>query len=439
MNVKLLQLFLKKLSDIIERDFFPHLEKLKVQSQFLDAVESNDIAKLKQIYEKYSLEKKLPVELQRRIDTPATFETPVAHLEPGTPLHDDEKSKDITRNKDEPKLSLDEFVATHTSEDNESFQEIMNDAFERHKKRYWWLYKQEEYEKDEAKKSRLALPSVEQQAITNSNDLRKLDTWTYTNKNAVMFVPNGADLTGEEMLKQRLAKPVIVHENTRFSTTPFDDRQSQIAVKMAAQSNAKQTAGHIDVDGSEIKVPTTPQVGGFKLLRTPSPMPGVGESPYMTWGEIEGTPFKLDGSDTPLPPHTPGPSFTIHETPLRDQIGYKLAEKVSQQYRDRKGKAIEAARKYLPSTPQPGSNMDRIATMSPAARRLATARLGVRLPTDGGLSGVYTPSPLRRLNTPATPVVKTPRTPVVKTPARGVKTPTGSLTDNLLQIPKRKL
>ncbi|KAK2710594.1 hypothetical protein QYM36_011947, partial [Artemia franciscana] len=55
---------------------------------------------------------------------------------------------------------------------------------------YWWLYKQEEYEKDEAKKSQLALPSVEQQAITNSNDLRKLDAWTYTNKNAVMFVPN---------------------------------------------------------------------------------------------------------------------------------------------------------------------------------------------------------------------------------------------------------
>ncbi|KAK2710631.1 hypothetical protein QYM36_011975 [Artemia franciscana] len=69
------------------------------------------------------------------IDTPATFETPVAYLEPGTPLHDDEKSKDIRRNKEEPKLSLDESVATHTSEDNESFQEIMNNAFERHKKR----------------------------------------------------------------------------------------------------------------------------------------------------------------------------------------------------------------------------------------------------------------------------------------------------------------
>ncbi|KAK2705915.1 hypothetical protein QYM36_016060 [Artemia franciscana] len=123
--------------------------------------------------------------------------------------------------------------------------------------RYWWLYKQEEYEKDEAKKSQLALPSVEQQAITNSNDLRKLDAWTYTNKNAVMFVPNGADLTGEENAETASCK-----------------------------------AGHIDVDGSEIKVPTTPQVGVFKLLRTPSPMPGVGESPCMTWGEIEGTPFK---------------------------------------------------------------------------------------------------------------------------------------------------
>ena len=59
----------------------------------------------------------------------------------------------------------------------------------------------------------------------------------------IELITIGADLTGEEMLKQRLAKPVIVHENTRFSTTPFDDRQSQIAVKMAAQSNAKQTGG----------------------------------------------------------------------------------------------------------------------------------------------------------------------------------------------------
>lgn len=31
-------------------------------------------------------------------------------------------------------------------------------------------------------------------------------------------------------------------------------------------------------------------------------MPGVGESPLMTWGEIEGTPFRLDAGDMNVRP-----------------------------------------------------------------------------------------------------------------------------------------
>lgn len=39
--------------------------------------------------------------------------------------------------------------------------------------------------------------------------------------------------------------------------------------------------------------------------------PGVAESPLMTWGEIESTPFRLDGSDTPLVERGHGPSFKV--------------------------------------------------------------------------------------------------------------------------------
>lgn len=31
----------------------------------------------------------------------------------------------------------------------------------------------------------------------------------------------------------------------------------------------------------------------------------------MTWGEIEDTPFRLDGSDTPLIERTHGPAFKV--------------------------------------------------------------------------------------------------------------------------------
>lgn len=59
--------------------------------------------------------------------------------------------------------------------------------------------------------------------------------------------------------------------------------------------------GKIGVDGKELIQSDTPQINGFSFVRTPSPNPGVAESPLMTWGEIEGTPFRLDGGDTPLP------------------------------------------------------------------------------------------------------------------------------------------
>lgn len=35
----------------------------------------------------------------------------------------------------------------------------------------------------------------------------------------------------------------------------------------------------------------------------------------MTWGEIESTPFRLDGSDTPIAERNrPGPSFKVYMT-----------------------------------------------------------------------------------------------------------------------------
>ena len=42
--------FLPKVVDkIIERDFFPHLTKLQLQAEYLDALSSNDVEKLRQI------------------------------------------------------------------------------------------------------------------------------------------------------------------------------------------------------------------------------------------------------------------------------------------------------------------------------------------------------------------------------------------------------
>lgn len=64
----------------------------------------------------------------------------------------------------------------------------------------------------------------------------------------------------------------------------------------------------------------------------------------MTWGEIDGTPFRLDGSDTPIINRVPGPGFKIPEVPLRDRCLHELAEKASKAHRAKKQEALKQVR-----------------------------------------------------------------------------------------------
>jgi protein DGCR14 len=68
----------------------------------------------------------------------------------------------------------------------------------------------------------------------------------------------------------------------------------------------------------------------FPRLATPSLTPGVEESPFMTWGDLEGTPLRLDlDDDVPVPVHDPQvPQFRIHELPKRDQYVFSHSEDV---------------------------------------------------------------------------------------------------------------
>ena len=51
--------------------------------------------------------------------------------------------------------------------------------------------------------------------------------------------------------------------------------------------------GKVGADGKEIVRPETPMVNGYKLMSmAPSPSLGVTDSPLMTWGEVETTPYR---------------------------------------------------------------------------------------------------------------------------------------------------
>lgn len=70
-------------------------------------------------------------------------------------------------------------------------------------------------------------------------------------------------------------------------------------------------------------------VCSYGSIATPSLAPDA--SPFMTWGEIESTPLRLDAYDEPLlagmmmGDATPGPSFELQKASRKEVVGRKLA------------------------------------------------------------------------------------------------------------------
>lgn len=140
--------YIKKLETIIEKNFFPDLERLKIQQAYHDALKSNDFNALHDLYEKYN---KLLSSSSRSVkqsssatpaffDTPAkqSSETPYANEEPPNIDTDKTNSQTIIE-------SLDSFLAKNTSEDNISFEGLIEEAEKKQKTKTHqaWLFEKE--------------------------------------------------------------------------------------------------------------------------------------------------------------------------------------------------------------------------------------------------------------------------------------------------------
>ncbi|XP_037679565.1 splicing factor ESS-2 homolog isoform X1 [Choloepus didactylus] len=530
--------YIEGLQTVIQRDFFPDVEKLQAQKEYLEAEENGDLERMRQIAIKFgSALGKMSREPPPPYVTPATFETPEVHTGPGTGgikprgrgrgLEEGDAGEEEGK---EPLPSLDVFLSRYTSEDNASFQEVMEVAKEKSRARHAWLYQAEE-EFEKRQKDNLMLPSAEHQAIESSQ--AGVETWKYKAKNSLMYYPEGewAPPRGEACAAvgggvcsglwlsgprpprsrsasggggwlrvrsarergppqlarapwlRRLSSPMprlawgdsaegkgvaplpqaaaprrplpplpappgvpdeeqlfrkprqVVHGNTRFLRDPFSQALSRSQLQQAAALNAQHKQGKVGPDGKELIPQEAPRVGGFGFVATPSPAPGVNESPLMTWGEVENTPLRVEGSETPYVDRTPGPAFKILEPGRRERLGLKMANEAAAKNRAKKQEALRRVTENLASLTPKGLSP----AMSPALQRLVSRTASKY--TDRALRASYTPSPSRptHLKTPA----GGPQTPT-GTPAPGSATRTplsqdpASITDNLLQLPARR-
>ena len=283
--------------------------------------------------------------------------------------------------------------------------------------------------------------------IESNNNLSStggvIDTWSYTPKNTLMYIPEGVPLTFEEKLEIERQAKIIKHENTRFTVVPFDFKKQKETLESLSETRLSQLSGKMGVDGKELVSKETPKVNGFGFVAaTPSPVPGRlagDESPMMTWGEIDSTPFRLDGSATPSFSYHSGngPEFKIPDIPEREKIALNLEEKANAARRKTKLDALKHVQRRIASPSvdsSKGSLSDRYHVMSPAAQRLLSSKLNIR-PGSGKStprSGSSTPSPSLSKQSFSPNVVKQ-----LTSPTSFKKPILDSLTDNLLKLPKK--
>ncbi len=304
----------------------------------------------------------------------------------------------------------------------------------------------------------LALPNIEQQMLESNTG--SVDTWAFKVKNSLMYIPEGAELTFDEKLELNKKTRLIKHENTRFEKVPFDLNVSSAASgKKFGQLNAK-----LGIDGKELEIDLQPKVNGYGFVGMPSPMPGQtagDESPMMTWGEIEGTPFRLDVSNTPYTLHGGnGPEFKIPDVPEREKIAMNLEEKASAARRKRKMEALKCVQRNLThnspnrSIDSPNASLtDRINIMSPAAQRLLSSKLNIRPNSGKSVSSSRDNTPIQSpLSSPHASPLSTHKanfkSPVVNnknSTMHNLKAnlkrapsdlPSNDITDDLLKLPK---
>ncbi|KAF5746141.1 protein DGCR14 [Tripterygium wilfordii] len=433
--------YVAAIEKIIERDFFPDISKLRDRLDWLEAVKTGDPmqirdAQLKIMERRGEKVKNLNPGGRTQSRTPgSTFmrnftpfdefgKTPTT---PGVQNRETSGGVDSGGGIDGVKtsLSLDEFFRRYTSEDNDSFSKIIEKVNRKRKERYEYLT---EGEKEDVK----LIEDVKRDRITDGYGTSyqppsTLEGWNYTAKNLLMYHPadlGEAPLTeGERAVRLKGLTKEINRSSTRFhgkilDTGPKDDGTAEVLYNPVAGG----TPFPVDRYGDKGKkydlddLRKTPNKfyvesgkkgeNGYSFVRTPSPAPGVDESPFITWGEIEGTPLRLDPEDTPIDigGSGDGPHFKIPNPPVRDVKAHSLSREAARKLRER-SKMFQ--KPPLPSPLRGGSASPSARTFSPAAQKFMRNAIAkssssidetLRASYRGASPGSATPKSLRSLS-----------------------------------------
>ncbi|KNE71204.1 hypothetical protein AMAG_15860 [Allomyces macrogynus ATCC 38327] len=341
-------LYVEALSEIIQRDFYPDLDRLRAESPFLDALASRDAYRIHHA--------------RQRLDAmDAAASTDISSADTESVHH----AGGI-----DTRLRLDAFLARYTSEDNAAFHALLEQERQEVRRKLKWMFDAEERAKQERKLMLEAGPSGsavaaragqcaiedeprqtaggEQMALVPmsssstalvtiadaprpdprddqldrllpNKDERKavIPTWEYSVHNQFMFPPS--ERTTAALLKCRQVNDT----QTNYTATRFHGPSPLAQLTQAASAASASFA--------PAPIPST----AYSLVSmTPVPHGATADiPPDLTWGAIEATPMAVRDDNesvvsvsTTATDRVPG-RYHVPDTPKRDALGIVLSDR----------------------------------------------------------------------------------------------------------------
>lgn len=439
------------LSHIIARDFFPGLLESQTQQEYLDALESKDNDWIVSAGQRLT-QLMTPGPDGRRVrgrrgvfmtpiknegtggetprgyggatprgfggETPRGFggETPssVAGSEYSTASTKTEKRKDI----DTANLSLSAFQTKYTSEDNESFNGLLDKQNLKRRDKYGFLWNNNKIPAPRqiahrAREAKLlaanGAPDKRLALTTGADDTRpaKPDSWKHRPDNELMFGPSSVEDEFETVAQKaeaesRAGPKSVVYDNTRLPP-PALPQQPEVppspsfsAIQDAMAGRLRNATSEVGYTGNE-----TPRVNGYAFVDEE-------ESENIPQPASTGPSYRdlLAGQTADA---TPNP-FKIKENRAREDLHHRMVEKVSKGKRTVKSDVGKTPLSGYLSSPVPGKIAAALGRtpvgegLTPAAQKLFD-RVG-RTPKAGngnsgvgsGLRNMWTPTPKRKGN-----------------------------------------
>ena len=394
--------YTKALSDIIARDYFPGLAETTAQEEYLTALESNNDAWIREAGD--NLKAAMTPQPRRartrsarnsRFSTPSATPLPAATTPKGwtggeTPMSESGQSVVSISHPELPTidasaLSLSAFQAKYTSEDNASFNSLLDTQNEktRAKNAHFWT-------KDNKKPTPrlIAHRAREQQLLaantTNNDSERALvplttgatslrsartDSWTTSRpNNTFMFNASSIDedaahleTTAQKAERESKAGPrAVVHANTRFTPARLQEATDPVPASPTLSAVVKSkaaAAGAAARSETEYSGAETPTVEGYAFVDEDEPADRPAdavEGPELSYRDLLAGQAG-DGTSNP---------FKLREMLGREKLHHRLVERDLQRKRG-KEKAVEQSRNAGSDTPRSSAN-----SLTPAAQRL---------------------------------------------------------------------